>query len=234
MWPLTPSGQVLEILCQILQTDSLSAVQQWLLLAGQRGKRHKDGSTTVVHRFWTLKPLRDTSQTRTWRIDACRDISNWASPSFHYGRLNTGDVPSSAQCCGALRLQRKTWWWGWSKEPWVASTSRPAICKPLNRFGHQRGLMARLSTCHGETQRAGGRKKITFYFWRTIWGKCIYFYTRFLLHTEFPKKTNQVTLQCNRLHNEYCSASIGQKKTQSAESCVRLHPAPVSWSSLVC
>uniref|UniRef100_A0A3Q3Q0W0 Thymus, brain and testes associated n=1 Tax=Monopterus albus TaxID=43700 RepID=A0A3Q3Q0W0_MONAL len=29
---------VLELLCQILQTDSLSTVQQWLLLAGQRGK----------------------------------------------------------------------------------------------------------------------------------------------------------------------------------------------------
>uniref|UniRef100_A0A672I7M5 Thymus, brain and testes associated n=1 Tax=Salarias fasciatus TaxID=181472 RepID=A0A672I7M5_SALFA len=32
------SAQVLEVLCQILQTDSLSTVQQWLLLAGQRGK----------------------------------------------------------------------------------------------------------------------------------------------------------------------------------------------------
>lgn len=30
--------QVFELLCQILQTDSLSTVQQWLLLAGQRGK----------------------------------------------------------------------------------------------------------------------------------------------------------------------------------------------------
>uniref|UniRef100_A0A8C9XRJ3 Thymus, brain and testes associated n=1 Tax=Sander lucioperca TaxID=283035 RepID=A0A8C9XRJ3_SANLU len=29
---------VFELLCQILQTDSLSTVQQWLLLAGQRGK----------------------------------------------------------------------------------------------------------------------------------------------------------------------------------------------------
>lgn len=29
--------QVLELLCQILQTDSLTTVQQWLLLAGQRG-----------------------------------------------------------------------------------------------------------------------------------------------------------------------------------------------------
>ncbi|XP_054622823.1 protein TBATA isoform X2 [Dunckerocampus dactyliophorus] len=29
---------VLELLCQILQTDSLSAVQQWLLMAGQREK----------------------------------------------------------------------------------------------------------------------------------------------------------------------------------------------------
>ncbi|KAM4623607.1 protein TBATA [Polymixia lowei] len=29
---------VLELLCQILQTDSLSMVQQWLLLAGQREK----------------------------------------------------------------------------------------------------------------------------------------------------------------------------------------------------
>uniref|UniRef100_A0A8C6TN59 Thymus, brain and testes associated n=1 Tax=Neogobius melanostomus TaxID=47308 RepID=A0A8C6TN59_9GOBI len=31
---------VLEMLCQILQTDSLSNVQQWLLLAGQRGKKY--------------------------------------------------------------------------------------------------------------------------------------------------------------------------------------------------
>uniref|UniRef100_A0A665X6H5 Thymus, brain and testes associated n=1 Tax=Echeneis naucrates TaxID=173247 RepID=A0A665X6H5_ECHNA len=30
--------EVLELLCQILQTDSLSAVQRWLLLAGQREK----------------------------------------------------------------------------------------------------------------------------------------------------------------------------------------------------
>ncbi|CAI5658695.1 protein TBATA isoform X3 [Oreochromis niloticus] len=30
--------EVLEILCQILQTDSLSTVQQWLLLSGQREK----------------------------------------------------------------------------------------------------------------------------------------------------------------------------------------------------
>uniref|UniRef100_A0A3B5KGC1 Thymus, brain and testes associated n=1 Tax=Takifugu rubripes TaxID=31033 RepID=A0A3B5KGC1_TAKRU len=30
--------QVLELLCQILQTDSLTTVQQWLLLAGQREK----------------------------------------------------------------------------------------------------------------------------------------------------------------------------------------------------
>uniref|UniRef100_A0A3B4AZZ9 Thymus, brain and testes associated n=1 Tax=Periophthalmus magnuspinnatus TaxID=409849 RepID=A0A3B4AZZ9_9GOBI len=34
-------AQVLELLCQILQTDSLSNVQQWLLLAGQRGQNHK-------------------------------------------------------------------------------------------------------------------------------------------------------------------------------------------------
>ncbi|TKS89713.1 Protein TBATA [Collichthys lucidus] len=32
------SFMVLELLCQILQTDSLSTVQQWLLLAGQREK----------------------------------------------------------------------------------------------------------------------------------------------------------------------------------------------------
>uniref|UniRef100_A0AAQ6A5F4 Death domain-containing protein n=1 Tax=Amphiprion ocellaris TaxID=80972 RepID=A0AAQ6A5F4_AMPOC len=31
-------NEVLELLCQILQTDSLSTVQQWLLLAGQREK----------------------------------------------------------------------------------------------------------------------------------------------------------------------------------------------------
>uniref|UniRef100_A0A3P8TXT5 Thymus, brain and testes associated n=1 Tax=Amphiprion percula TaxID=161767 RepID=A0A3P8TXT5_AMPPE len=38
---------VLELLCQILQTDSLSTVQQWLLLAGQRGKTR--------HSTWTAK-----------------------------------------------------------------------------------------------------------------------------------------------------------------------------------
>ncbi|KAJ8365730.1 hypothetical protein SKAU_G00145610 [Synaphobranchus kaupii] len=42
--PASPSAlydqelMVLELLCQILQTDSLSQVQQWLLFAGQRGK----------------------------------------------------------------------------------------------------------------------------------------------------------------------------------------------------
>uniref|UniRef100_A0A3Q3WSK3 Thymus, brain and testes associated n=1 Tax=Mola mola TaxID=94237 RepID=A0A3Q3WSK3_MOLML len=35
---------VLELLRQILQTDSLSAVQQWLLLAGKRGNTHVDAS----------------------------------------------------------------------------------------------------------------------------------------------------------------------------------------------
>lgn len=33
------SSKVLELLCQILQTDSLTTVQQWLLLAGQRGNK---------------------------------------------------------------------------------------------------------------------------------------------------------------------------------------------------
>ncbi|KAK5881356.1 hypothetical protein CesoFtcFv8_022164 [Champsocephalus esox] len=33
-----PVCMVFELLCQILQTDSLSSVQQWLLLAGQREK----------------------------------------------------------------------------------------------------------------------------------------------------------------------------------------------------
>uniref|UniRef100_A0A672PXQ5 Thymus, brain and testes associated n=1 Tax=Sinocyclocheilus grahami TaxID=75366 RepID=A0A672PXQ5_SINGR len=32
-------SQVLELLCQILQTDSLSMVQQWLLLASDRGEQ---------------------------------------------------------------------------------------------------------------------------------------------------------------------------------------------------
>lgn len=125
LWSLTSCGQVLEILCQILQTDSLSTVQQWLLLAGQRGNTHKDG-VTIIHNI------------RIW---------------------NHSDVASLACCCDALRPQRKTWWWGWSKEPWVASTSRAAICKPLNRFRHQRGLMAHQSTCHGERQRTGGRNR---------------------------------------------------------------------------
>ncbi|XP_029767242.1 protein TBATA [Terrapene carolina triunguis] len=31
---------ILELLCQILQTDSLSAIQQWLLTAGQRGEEN--------------------------------------------------------------------------------------------------------------------------------------------------------------------------------------------------
>uniref|UniRef100_A0A3P8U225 Thymus, brain and testes associated n=1 Tax=Amphiprion percula TaxID=161767 RepID=A0A3P8U225_AMPPE len=39
---------VLELLCQILQTDSLSTVQQWLLLAGQRGKTQRIGDAEVL------------------------------------------------------------------------------------------------------------------------------------------------------------------------------------------
>uniref|UniRef100_A0A3Q1B877 Thymus, brain and testes associated n=1 Tax=Amphiprion ocellaris TaxID=80972 RepID=A0A3Q1B877_AMPOC len=39
---------VLELLCQILQTDSLSTVQQWLLLAGQRGKTHLSNGTLNI------------------------------------------------------------------------------------------------------------------------------------------------------------------------------------------
>uniref|UniRef100_A0A3Q3MTP2 Thymus, brain and testes associated n=1 Tax=Mastacembelus armatus TaxID=205130 RepID=A0A3Q3MTP2_9TELE len=39
---------VLEVLCQILQTDSLSTVQQWLLLAGQRGNMLYSTLTKVV------------------------------------------------------------------------------------------------------------------------------------------------------------------------------------------
>lgn len=61
--PWLCSGQVLELLCQILQTDSLSLVQQWLLLAGQRGKtrpwsRHPAwshrGDTQYLQRGTTL------------------------------------------------------------------------------------------------------------------------------------------------------------------------------------
>ncbi|MGH0129206.1 UNVERIFIED_CONTAM: hypothetical protein FKN15_037830 [Acipenser sinensis] len=40
-------NQVLELLCQILQTDSLSQVQQWLLSAGQRGKRNNTSETSI-------------------------------------------------------------------------------------------------------------------------------------------------------------------------------------------
>uniref|UniRef100_A0A4W4EXY6 Thymus, brain and testes associated n=1 Tax=Electrophorus electricus TaxID=8005 RepID=A0A4W4EXY6_ELEEL len=40
--------QVLELLCQILQTDSLSLVQKWLLLAGDRGETQKGDDLCTV------------------------------------------------------------------------------------------------------------------------------------------------------------------------------------------
>ncbi|AWP17830.1 putative protein TBATA-like [Scophthalmus maximus] len=56
---------VLELLCQILQTDSLSTVQQWLLLAGQREKelvmgmirRALDGVDVSGHHQTNLQQL---------------------------------------------------------------------------------------------------------------------------------------------------------------------------------
>ncbi|TWW81939.1 Protein TBATA [Takifugu flavidus] len=41
---------VLELLCQILQTDSLTTVQQWLLLAGQRGNVPPGGPHVMAQR----------------------------------------------------------------------------------------------------------------------------------------------------------------------------------------
>ncbi|XP_034414590.1 protein TBATA isoform X2 [Cyclopterus lumpus] len=56
---------VFELLCQILQTDSLSAVQQWLLLAGQREKdlvmgmikQAMDGADLSGHHQQNFQPL---------------------------------------------------------------------------------------------------------------------------------------------------------------------------------
>uniref|UniRef100_A0A3Q3D1S7 Thymus, brain and testes associated n=1 Tax=Hippocampus comes TaxID=109280 RepID=A0A3Q3D1S7_HIPCM len=46
---------VLELLCQILQTDSLRAVQQWLLLAGHRG----DTRFPLFHCLFIYGPFKD-------------------------------------------------------------------------------------------------------------------------------------------------------------------------------
>ncbi|XP_030630725.1 protein TBATA [Chanos chanos] len=56
--------RVLELLCQILQTDSLSLVQQWLLLAGQR---EKDLVMGLLQQAMT-----DTASV-TQRLESCRE-----------------------------------------------------------------------------------------------------------------------------------------------------------------
>ncbi|CAJ1080303.1 protein TBATA [Xyrichtys novacula] len=66
---------VLELLCQILQTDSLSAVQQWLLLAGQREKdlvmrmlkQALDGVDLSGHQQQVYRPPFDHSWRRPQR-----------------------------------------------------------------------------------------------------------------------------------------------------------------------
>ncbi|XP_030060751.1 protein TBATA [Microcaecilia unicolor] len=52
---------VLELLCQILQTDSLSAVQKWLLLAGQREKDYVRGmiQTAVANMQFESRPIEE-------------------------------------------------------------------------------------------------------------------------------------------------------------------------------
>uniref|UniRef100_A0AAY5ESA9 Thymus, brain and testes associated n=1 Tax=Electrophorus electricus TaxID=8005 RepID=A0AAY5ESA9_ELEEL len=55
--------RVLELLCQILQTDSLSLVQKWLLLAGDRGETQKGDDLCTV----TLQAteIQESSQPRS-------------------------------------------------------------------------------------------------------------------------------------------------------------------------
>uniref|UniRef100_A0A674P5Y7 Thymus, brain and testes associated n=1 Tax=Takifugu rubripes TaxID=31033 RepID=A0A674P5Y7_TAKRU len=63
--------QVLELLCQILQTDSLTTVQQWLLLAGQRGNVPPGGPHVMAQRHvlpvLSAPALCGSSLTQPWR-----------------------------------------------------------------------------------------------------------------------------------------------------------------------
>uniref|UniRef100_A0AAY5ECK2 Thymus, brain and testes associated n=1 Tax=Electrophorus electricus TaxID=8005 RepID=A0AAY5ECK2_ELEEL len=57
--------RVLELLCQILQTDSLSLVQKWLLLAGDRGETQKGDDLCTVTLCVQATEIQESSQPRS-------------------------------------------------------------------------------------------------------------------------------------------------------------------------
>ncbi|XP_022599074.1 protein TBATA [Seriola dumerili] len=75
---------VLELLCQILQTDSLSAVQQWLLLAGQREK------DLVMGMIKQALDGVDLSGHRQHKFQQLQAFHPGASPSVHGPSFDQG------------------------------------------------------------------------------------------------------------------------------------------------
>ncbi|XP_030019399.1 protein TBATA [Sphaeramia orbicularis] len=77
---------VLEVLCQILQTDSLSTVQQWLLLAGQREKdlvmgmikQALDGVDVHQQNVFS-PPVLEQSWRKPWRTRTCQSSTSTSS-----------------------------------------------------------------------------------------------------------------------------------------------------------
>ncbi|XP_062234577.1 protein TBATA [Platichthys flesus] len=98
---------VLELLCQILQTDSLSTVQQWLLLAGQREKdlvmgmiKHAlDGVDHSGHHQPSLHPLQASHPGTSASVYDAKFEQPWRTPqttcSLRMNQTFSDDKPVS-------------------------------------------------------------------------------------------------------------------------------------------
>lgn len=130
-------------------------------------------------------------------------------------------------CTDVLLPQRKTWWWGWLNKLWAVSTSQVTICGPLRRLMLYRGFTARRSTCHGGSQRARGRVKLSHFYLVPLCKTFSPTYVclkvcLFSFHTEitrFPKRTSQVTVW-SQLFTTVLARYV----------LARLVPAAASWS----
>ncbi|XP_069547356.1 protein TBATA [Brachyistius frenatus] len=83
---------VLELLCQILQTDSFSTVQQWLLLAGQR---EKDLVMGMISRALEGVDLAGRNQQNFQQLQAFRAFQPGYGPSFNQPSRNTQRTSSN-------------------------------------------------------------------------------------------------------------------------------------------
>nr|XP_061822071.1 protein TBATA [Nerophis lumbriciformis] len=106
---------VLEVLCQILQTDSLSAVQQWLLMAGQREKdmvmvmikKALDGVDLTGRRQPSLQQLQEFHPGSLPLIDEPTRKKTQGSRSHEANRTSSKDKPEMIGDAEVLEIHRE-------------------------------------------------------------------------------------------------------------------------------